>query len=35
MIGFVMIGVLAVLGFLCVSEAVVSTTRRAQSGTKR
>src|SRR5579864_8609057 len=26
MIGFVMIGVLAVLGFLCVSEAVVSTT---------
>ena len=35
MVAYVMLGVLAVLGFLCVSEAVVTTTRRAQGGLKR
>ena len=35
MVAYVMMEVAAVLGFLCISEAVVSTTRRAQGGTKR
>jgi hypothetical protein len=35
MVAYVMMGVVAVLGFLCVSGAVASTTKRAQGGTKR
>ena len=35
MVAYVMIGVLAVLGFLCVAGAVESTTRRAQGPIKR
>ena len=35
MVAYAMIGVLAVLGFLCVSGFVVSTTKRAQTGLKR
>jgi hypothetical protein len=35
MVAYVMMGVLAVLGFLCVSGAVVSTTRRTQGSMKR
>jgi hypothetical protein len=35
MVAYVMIGVVAVLGFLCVSDLVVSATRRVQGGLKR
>jgi hypothetical protein len=35
MVAYVMMGVVAVLGFLCVSGAVASTTKRAQGGIKR
>jgi hypothetical protein len=35
MVAYMMIGVLAVLGFLCVSGAVVSVARRAQGDTRR
>jgi hypothetical protein len=35
MIAYVMIGVVAVLGFLCLSGAVVSATQRVPGGLKR
>ena len=35
MVAYVMLGVLALLGFLCVSGAVVNVTRRVQGETRR
>ncbi len=35
MIAFVMMGLVAVLGFLCLSEGIVNCTRRVQPAPKK